>query len=224
MAKSINNFESASLETIINKIKSWSLKQLKIVLKADSNGSLEALKDALLKLSTKDTKVKIIHFWVWDINNSDVLMAWNSQALLIWFNVGIILQAKQTLSNSKIEFINKKVIYHILEKVEAIITWMVDIKHEDLELGEAKIKAVFYTWKENMILWLEVINWKLENKSKLRIIRWDKKVWNWEIVNLKSWAIDVHEILEWNECGINFKWDKPEIWDKIEAYKMVQRK
>jgi translation initiation factor IF-2 len=152
-SKSINDFEWASLEMLLNRIKSWNLKQLKIVLKADSNWSLEAVKEALLKLSTGEIKVQIIHNWVWDVNDSDVLMAGTSQALLVAYNVWTVWQAKNILMNSKIEYINKKVIYHILEKIEAIITWMIDIKHEDLDLWQAKIKAIFFTTKDKMILW-----------------------------------------------------------------------
>ena len=74
-------------------------------------------------------------------------MAGTSQALLIGYNVGVIASARSTLSNSKIEFIDKKVIYHILEKVEAIITGMIDIRFEELELGVTKVKAIFYTKK-----------------------------------------------------------------------------
>ncbi len=224
-SKSINNFEWASLEMLLNRIKTWNLKQLKIVLKADSNWSLEAVKDALLKLSTKEIKVSIIHDWVWDVNNSDVLMAGTSQAILIWYNVWTIWQAKNILANSKIEYINKKVIYHILEKVWAIITWMIDIKHEDLDLWQAKVKAIFFTSKDKLILWLDILNWKIENKSKIRVIRDNKKVWNWEVLNLKSWITDVHEMLEKTECWIAFVWDvKIEVWDILEIFKIVQRK
>lgn len=225
-AKSIHAFEAASLENLLWKIKSGSLKQLKVVLKADSNWSLEALKGALLKLSTAETKVNIIHAWVWEINDSDVLMAWTSQAILISFNVWILQQARQTLQNSKIEFINKKVIYHILEKVESIINWMIDIRYTDEDLWEVKVKKIFYSGKDFMILWLGVLSWVIQNKSKARIIRDWKKIGNWEIVNLKSWVIDTNEIEAWEECWINFKWDIEKIQegDILEVYKIVQRK
>lgn len=79
-------------------------------------------------------------------------MAGTSQALLIAYNVGVVAQAKSALSQSQIEFINKKVIYHIIEKVEAIITGMVDLKMEELELGTATVKAIFYTGKNNEMM------------------------------------------------------------------------
>lgn len=224
-SRSLNKFEWASIELLLNRIRIWNLKQLKIVLKADSNWSLEAMKEALGKLWTTEIKTYIIHSWVWEINDSDVLMAWTSQALLVWYNVWYVWQAKNTLNNSKIEVINKKVIYHILEKIESIITWMIDIKHEDLDLGEAKVKQIFFNSKDRLVLWLELISWKAENKAKLRVIRNWKKIWNWEVVSLKSWVMDVHEIEAPSECWIAFKWDaKVEVWDLLEFYKVVQRK
>lgn len=133
--KSIHAFEGASLGMLMSRLKSGSLKQLKVVLKTDTGGSLEALKAALAKLSTPETQVTFIHAAVGDVNQSDVMMAGTSQALLIAYNVGVNPAAKSALAQSKIEFIDKKVIYHVLERVEAIITGMVDIRYEEQELG-----------------------------------------------------------------------------------------
>ncbi len=205
--KSIHAFEGASLSMLMSRLKSGSLKQLKIVLKCDSNGSLEALKAALSKLSTHETQVVFIHSAAGDINESDVMMAGTSQALLIAYNVGIIPSAKQTLQNSKIEFIDKKVIYHILEKVEAIITGMIDIRYDDMDLGAGKVKAIFFTGKNNamMIIGLGIHTGKIENRAKVRVIREGRKVGSGEVVNLKSGVLDVNEVEEGSDCGINFK-------------------
>lgn len=223
--KSIHNFEGASLNMLLSRIKTGSLKQLKIVLKTDSNGSLEAMRHALLKLSTSETQVNIIHAGVGEINESDVLMAGTSQALLIAFNVNVNMHAKQTLQNSKIEFIDKKVIYHVLEKVEAIITGMVDLRFDDVDLGIATVKAIFYSGKDKLIIGLGVDSGKIENRAKIRVVRADRKVGSGEVQNLKVGPLDVHEVEEGNECGISFKGDvKIEIGDKLELYKMVARK
>lgn len=223
-SKSLNQFEWASLSLLLNRIKTWNLKQLKVVVKSESNWSLEALKDALGKLWTAEIKIQIIHSWVWEINESDVIMAWTSQAILVWYNVWVVWNAKKTLQNSKIEVINKKVIYHILEKLESIITWMIDIKHDDVDLWEARVKAIFFTSKERMVVGCELLNWKVESKAKVRVVRDGKKAWNWELVWLKSWVMDVNEILEW-EFWIAFKWDTQlNVWDTLEFYKVVVRK
>ena len=224
-SKSVNKFESASLEMLLNRIKTGNLKHLKIVLKSDSNGSLEALKDALHKLSTPETQVQIIHAGVGEVNDSDVLMAGNSQAILIGYNVNTIGQARHMLTNSKIEFINKKVIYHILERVEALITGMIDIKHDDLDLGEAKVKAIFFTGKDKLIIGLGITSGKIENRSKVRVVRNGKKAGSGEVLSLKSGVMDVNEMNVGEECGIAFKGDvKIEVGDVLEFYKTVQRK
>ncbi len=225
--KSIHAFEWASLGMLMSRLKSGALKQLKIVLKTDTGGSLEALKASLTKLSTPETQVVFIHSAVGDINQSDVMMAGTSQALLIAYNVGVNPAAKQALSASKIEFIEKKVIYHIIEKVEAIITGMIDIRYEELELGISKVKAIFFTGKNNsmMIVGMGVTSGKIENRAKVRVIRAEHKVGSGEVANLKMWPLDVNEVEEGNDCGINFKWDVQIMeGDVLEFYKMVQRK
>jgi translation initiation factor IF-2 len=184
--KSIHNFESASLNMLLTRIKTGSLKQLKVVLKCDSNGSLEAIKSALGKLSTDEIQVTFIHSGVGEVNDSDVLMAGTSQALLIAYNVSVNIHARHTLANSKIEFIDKKVIYHILEKVEAIITGMVDLRFDNVELGSTKVKAIFYSSKDRLIVGMEVVEGKIENKAKIRVIRNGEKIGNGEVLNLKT--------------------------------------
>lgn len=223
--KSIHNFEGASLDLLLNRLKTGGLKQLKIVIKCESNGSLEALKNALGKLSTAETQVTFIHSGVGDVNDSDVLMAGTGQAILIAYNVSVGSRAKSTLAQSKIEFIDKKVIYHILERVEAIITGMVDTRYEDVELGEAKVKAIFYTGKDKMIVGLGVTSGKIENRAKIRLIRDGKKIANAEVANLKSGLLDVNEIEAPDDCGISYKGDiRPMEGDILELYKTVIKK
>ncbi len=124
---------------------------------------------------------------------------------MIAYNVGVVSNARNTLSNSKIEFIDKKVIYHIIEKVESIITGMIDTRYEEMELGVARAKAIFFTSKERMIIGCEITSGKLENRAKVRIVREGHKVGVGEISNLKSGVLDVHEVTEGNDCGISFK-------------------
>lgn len=214
------------LDILMSRIKSGNLNQLKIVLKTDSNGSLEALRWALVKLSTNETNVSIIHSWVWNITEWDVLMwAW-SNAILIWFNVDVLNTAKQLLESSKVEFISSKIIYHILEKVELIVTWMFNPEEEELFLCKAKVLKVFYTTKDFMIVWLKIPKEEIiEKNTNARIIRWDKLIWKWKILSLKQWVEEV-SFLEWPiECWIKFSWNiKLEDNDALEIYKMVIKK
>lgn len=224
-SKSVKQFEGASLSSLMNKLKSGSLKDLKIVLKADTNGSLEALKAALLKVEADEVQVKIIHSWVGAINESDVLMAGTSSALLVGFNVSKIAAAQDTLNKSQIEVISDKVIYRIIERVEEIATGMVDIKHVEQFLGVAVVKEIFFSTAKMQIIGLGVVEGKIENKAKIRIIREERTAGTGVVDNLKKWIEDVHEVEAPEECGISFVGTtKPVKGDRLEFFKVVERK
>lgn len=214
------------LELLMLKIKSGNLKQLKIVLKADTNGSLEAIKVALLKLSTLETEIIIIHTWVWAITEWDILMSqWNG-SILVWFWVWVLPTAKSILENSWTEFIASDIIYHITERIEKIITWMLDLKEIEVKLWRSKVGWVFYTDKKFMILGLLVpAESKVENNALARILRQKRMIWTWKIESLKEWKIEVKEV-EWpNECWIKFVSNaKVEVWDELEIYKIEKQK
>lgn len=210
------------IDMIMSKIKSWSLKQLKIVVKADTNWSLEAVKSSLLKLSTEETSVSIIHSWVWNISESDILMCQWSEAILVWFRVSVLPTAKNVLESSKVEYLNSSIIYHITDKIEKIVTWMLDPKEIETILWKATVLWIFYTSKEFMIVWLKLQKEStIENWAKLRVIKWEKMIWKWDIKSLKLWVEEV-KIVEWPaECGIKFVWNVTlEIWDFLEIYKI----
>ncbi len=218
--------EVSGLEVLMSRIKAWSLKQLKVVVKADSNGSLEALKVALTKLSTPETNVAVIHSWVGNITGWDVLMCASSKAILIWFNVVVIPTAKQELESWEVEFIESKIIYHITERIEKIVTGMLDPKEVEVAFGEAKVWGIFYTSKEFVVLGLILQpDNKVEPNTKVRVIRDKTKVWEGEILSLKSWIEEVKEMEGPCECWIKFKWTmQPEMWDYLEIYKVVIEK
>jgi len=216
----------SGLALLMSKIKAWNLKQLKIILKADTNGSLEAIKWALLKLSTSETTVSVIHGWVWSITEWDILMGQWSSAILVWFNVKVLPTATSILESSKVEYISSEIIYHITERIEKIVSWMLDPKEVDIELGKAKVWGIFFTWKWFMIIGLKV--WPdgtIEKGAQVRIIRKKKIVWNWVIDSLKSGMIEVKD-LEWPvECWINIKTDiVVEMGDDIEIHKVIIEK
>lgn len=161
-SKSVNKFENASLLNLMGRLKTGTLQQLKVVLKADSNGSLEALKSSLQKITAKDVAVKIIHAGIGAVNESDVLMAGTSSALLVAFNVPTGSNAIGTLSKSKIEVIADKVIYRIIEKVESIATGMIDIKYDQVLVGEGKALKIFYTGEKMQIVGLTVVSGNIQ--------------------------------------------------------------
>ena len=214
------------LALLMSKIKAWNLKQLKIILKAETNGSLEAIKWALLKLSTPETTVSIIHGWVWSITEWDILMGQWSSAILVWFNVKVLPTAVSTLEASKVEYISSEIIYHITERIEKIVSWMLDPKEIEIELGKAKIWGIFFTWKWFMIVGLKVgPDSVIEKGALVRIIRKKKMVWSWVIESLKSGMIEVKDLEGPIECWIHLKTDAVvEMWDDIEIHKVIIEK
>ena len=219
--------KSSQLDILMSKIKSGNLKHLKIVLKADTNGSLEAMRNALLKLSTEETSVSIIHSWVGNVTEGDVLMCDGSSALLVGFWVTVGINAKQALEDSGVEFIESKIIYHITEKIEKIVTGMLDPKEVEVVLCHAKVKALFYTSKKFLIVGLG-IEWEdesIENKAMVRVIRGDKVVGKWSIDSLKQWVEEVNKLEGPIECGIKLK-GTSDVQEKdiIEVYKIVIEK
>lgn len=215
---------ASQLDLLMSKIQSWALQQLKIVLKADTNWSLEAIKNAILKLSTNETNVSIIHSWVWNITEWDVLMCGWSSAILVWFWVSIGPNAKNALEDTKVEFIESKIIYHITERLEKIITWMYNPKDIEVLLCTAYVWGIFYDNKKFKILWLQGIKEgeSIENGAYIRVTRNDTVVWTWKIESLKYGVEEVKK-LEWpTECGVRVSW-LPEILEKdsVEVYKIT---
>lgn len=216
----------SSLDVIMAKIKSWNLKQLKIVLKADTNGSLEAIKWSLLKLSTEETSVTIIHSGVGNIIESDIMMCQWSDAILVWFRVWVAKSTKTLTEELWVELIESDIIYHITEKIEKIILGMLDPKEEEVILWQAKVGWIFYSSKDFMILWLKFSKeWCVEKKSRVRVIKGDKIIWHGDVQSVKQWVEEVNSF-EWPwECGIKYKGNyKPELGDILEFYKIEIKK
>jgi len=224
-SKSVNKFENASLLNLIGKLKTGALQHLKVVLKSDSNGSLEALKASLSKITAKDVAVRIIHAGVGAVNESDVLMAGTSAALLVAFNVTVVSSATDLLSKSEIEFISDKVIYRIIEKVESIATGMIDIKYDQVLVGEGKALKIFYTGDKMQIVGLSVIAGNIQKGAQMKIIRHERVAGSGKVENLKEGVYEVNQVEEGKECGIQYKGDmRVEVGDALEFYMTVERK
>lgn len=204
-SKSVNKFENASLMNLIGKLKTGTLQHLKVVLKSDSNGSLEALKSSLQKITAKDVAVKIIHAGVGAVSESDVLMAGTSGALLVAFNVPVVSSATDLLSKSEIEFISDKVIYRIIEKIESIATGMIDIKYDQVLVGEGKALKIFYTGEKMQIVGLSVTMGNIQKGAQLKIIRNERVAGSGKVETLKEGVYEVNQVEEGKECGIQYK-------------------
>ena len=213
---------ASSLDIIMSKIKSGNLKQLKIVVKADTNWSLEAIKGALLKLSTEETQVGIIHYGVGNITESDVLMCQWSEAILIGFRVALISNVRRIIEEARVEFISSEVIYHIIDRVEKMILWMLDPKEVTTELGRATVWGMFYSSKEFSVVGLKIKDSSIvEKKAKVRVIRDERIIGNGIVESLKEWVEEVNKYQGPGECWIKFVWNLiPQMGDTIELYKI----
>jgi len=224
-SKSVNKFENASLMNLMGKLKTGTLQHVKVVLKSDSNGSLEALKASLQKITAKDVAVKIIHAGVGAVSESDVLMAGTSGALLVAFSVPVVSSATDLLSKSEIEFISDKVIYRIIEKVESIATGMIDIKYDQVLVGEGKALKIFYTGEKMQIVGLSVTMGNIQKNAQLKIIRNERVAGSGKVETLKEGVYEVNQVEEGKECGIQYKGDvRVEVGDALEFYMTVERK
>ncbi len=147
-------------------------------------------------------------------------------AILIWFNVDVLSAARSTLESSKVEYIQSSIIYHVTERIEKIVTGMLDPKEVEITLGEAKVGWIFFNNKEFMIagLILQPEN-KIEKSAQIRVIRNKKLVGHGKVESLKSGLIEVNELEGPIECGIKFVWDvELEMKDKLELYKIEIQK
>jgi translation initiation factor IF-2 len=218
-------FEKASLEAIVSKIQAGKLRTLKVVIKADSFGSVQALNEALEKIGSGSVRLQVIHKWVGDINQSDVLMAGTSEGLIVGLNVGIAPQAREILQQSKIECVIKDVIYHILERVEMIATGMIETETMEEILGHGRVEAIFYSSKEKIITGIEIKDGRIVSKCHVRISRGETLLGHGEITNIKSGPSNVHEMLAGNFCGSNLITSvKVEVNDLVEIYRTVAKK
>ncbi len=216
--------QSSQLDILMSRIKSGNLKHLKVVLKADTNGSLEAIKNAIVKLSTEETSVSVIHSWVGNITEGDILMCGGSSAILVAFGTGVDPNAKKVLEESGIEFIESKIIYHITERIEKIVTGMLDPKEREISLCEARVGGIFYTSKKFLIVGLQMTSEEvsIELWASVRVIRWDKMIGKGKIEWLKQWVEEVKSLQDVTECWIKLTWVQDvQEKDTIEVYKII---
>lgn len=223
-SKSFKQFEGASLVSLLAKIKAGALKQLKMVVKSDTNGSLEALRDALSRLASDKVQIQIVHAGVGPINENDVLMAGTGQALLIGYNVDLLPTARESFEKTKIELISDRVIYRILDRVNQIATGMVDVEKIEQLIGEAIVKKVFYDSKELYIIGLGVTSGKIRNKVIAKAVRNDRQLGTGKVASLKHGVDAVNELESGNDCGIAYEGEyRPKEGDILEFYEMVVR-
>ena len=212
-----------SLDDLFSQIQSGNVKELDIIVKADVQGSVEAVKQSLVKLSNEEVVVKVIHGGVGAINESDVSLASASNAIIIGFNVRPDPTAKLTADKENVDIRLYKVIYNAIEDVEAAMKGMLDPVYEEKVLGHAEIRQIFKASGVGNIAGSYVLDGMFQRGCKVRISREGKQIYEGELASLKRFKDDVKEVKAGFECGLVFdKFNEIQELDMVEAYIMVE--
>ncbi len=212
-----------SLDDLYSQIQSGNLKELNIIVKADVQGSVEAVKQSLLKLSNEEVVVKIIHGGVGAINESDVSLAAASNAIIIGFNVRPDATAKETAEREKVDLRLYRVIYDAINDVESAMKGMLDPIFEEKVLGHAEIRQIFKASGVGNIAGSYVLDGVFQRGCKCRITREGTQIFEGNLASLKRFKDDVKEVKAGYECGLVFeKFNDIQELDIVEAYTMVE--
>ncbi len=212
-----------SLDDLFNQIQSGNMKELNLIVKADVQGSVEAVKTSLQKLSNDQVVVKVIHSAAGNITESDVTLASASNAIIIGFNVKPDAQARSIAEQEKVDVRLYSVIYKAIEDVEAALLGMLEPEYEEQVIGHAVIRQVFKASGIGNIAGCFVLDGKLQRGCKCRIMRGKDQLFDGPLASLKRFKDDVKEVAAGYECGLVFeKFGDFEPDDTIEAYAMVE--
>ena len=212
-----------SLDDLFNQIQEGNLKELNLIVKADVQGSVEAVKQSLTKLSNEEIVVKCIHGGVGAINESDVTLASASNAIIIGFNVRPDATAKATAETEGVDIRLYKVIYQAIEDVEAAMKGMLDPVYEEKIIGHAEVRQIFKASAIGNIAGSYVLDGVFTRGCKVRITREGELIYEGALASLKRFKDDVKEVKAGFECGLVFEgFDKMKEFDVVEAYTMVE--
>lgn len=212
-----------SLDDLFSRIQEGNLKELNLIVKADVQGSVEAVKQSLMKLSNEEVVVKCIHGGVGAINESDVTLASASNAIIIGFNVRPDATAKATAEREGVDVRLYRVIYQAIEDIETAMKGMLDPVFEEKVIGHAEIRQVFKASQIGNIAGSYVRDGIFQRGCKIRITRGGEQIYEGALASLKRFKDDVKEVKEGFECGLVFEgFDQIQELDAVEAYIMVE--
>ena len=211
-----------SLDNLFDQIQASDLKELPIIVKADVQGSVEAVKQSLVKLSNDEVVVRVIHGGVGAVNESDVSLASTSNAIIIGFNVRPDAMAKQLAEQEGVDLRLYRVIYQAIEDVEAAMKGMLDPVYEEKVIGHAEVRQTFKASGVGTIAGSYVLDGIFQRNCKVRITREGEQIFEGELASLKRFKDDVKEVKAGYECGLVFEgFNDVKEEDQIEAYIMV---
>lgn len=217
--------KQVTLEDLHNQLENEKMKDLKLIVKADSKGSVEALKESLNKLSNSEVAVNIIHSSAGAVTEGDIKLAEASNAIIIGYNVSPTTKARIEAEREKIEIRIYNVIYHITEDIEKALNGMLEPEYKELYQGRIEIKQLFKVTKIGTIGGSVVVDGKVRKDSKIRLLRNGIIVFEGELSSLKRFANDASEVTAGQECGIMIaEYNDLKEGDIIEAYTMQEVK
>ena len=217
--------KTISLESLSDQLKHEDLKELNLILRADSKGSVDALRDSLLKLSNDEVAVNIIQAASGAITESDIKLAEAAGAIIIGFNVRPTTKALKEAEASKVEIRTSGIIYHIIEDIEKALAGMLDPEFKEEYQGRIEIKKVFKVSKVGNIAGCVVIDGKVKNDSNIRILRDNVVIYEGKLASLKRFKDDAKEVVAGQECGLGVEnFNDIKEGDVVEAFEMVEIK
>ncbi|MFD3445506.1 translation initiation factor IF-2 [Microbacteriaceae bacterium 4G12] len=214
-----------SLEDLFQQIQQGEVKEINLIVKADVQGSVEALAAALQKIDVEGVKVKIIHTGAGAITESDIILASASNAIVIGFNVRPDVNAKRTAETENVDIRLHRIIYNVIEEIEAAMQGMLDPEYEEKVIGQAEVRQTFKVSKVGTIAGCYVTDGKITRDSSVRIVRDGVVIFEGKLDTLKRFKDDVKEVAQNYECGITIeKYNDLKEGDVIEAYIMQEIK
>lgn len=225
IAENRGQLNKVSLDDLFEQIKQGEMKDLNIIIKADVQGSAEALSASLKKIEVEGVKVKIIHTGVGAITESDIILASASNAIVIGFNVRPDVNAKHAASREQVDVRLHRVIYQAIEEIEAAMKGLLDPEYEEKVIGQAEVRETFKVSRIGTIAGSYVTDGKITRDSGIRVIRDGVVLFEGEIADLKRFKDDVREVQQNYECGITVKnFNDIKEGDVIEAFIMEEIK
>ena len=215
-----------AVQEFLAQLKAWwannKVSELRLILKAEWASSLEALQQAVQWLELpKNVTIKVIHADVWQFSESDVSLGQVSKALLIWFNVSINAILKKKAEQQKVEIKSFDIIYELTDYLLNLLQWMVEVEKQEVTVGKLDVLGIFFTQSKEMTIGWMVIEWRVKNKLRFRVHRWEDIICNWEILSLQRNKDQVKEVIEWEDCGMKVKtWKKIQEHDILEFYEL----
>ena len=222
-AKANAPIQKVSLEDLFSQIQAGEVKDLNIIVKADVQGSAEAVKSSLEKLSNDEVRVRVIHSGVGAISESDVMLAATSKAIIVGFNVRPDAAARDSAARSNVDMRMYRVIYDAINEVEAAIKGMLAPKYKEVDLGRAEVRNVFRITGVGMVAGCYVTEGKVQRGAQMRLLRDNIVIYDGAIASLQRFKDSVKEVAQGYECGITFeKFQDIKVGDVIEAFLMEQ--